>query len=207
MLNVKFPQIDSCVFIERYFIQSSPFYSTTLEDYLQIISVDKLKVVSDLTESIQAFHSNNVIHGRIKMSNIFYDKSTTRPVIIDQSQYLLTSINHSFSMIDYYTQSPVVLSGKEIDISVDIWAFLCIINYIFKGKYLFEYNNVLLLYEKTKSFKLSDLLLLLEENIKKDIYVEVEKYANHLIKTCIIIIIIIKIYKYSSLYKIFIIKK
>lgn len=122
------------------------------------------------------------------MSNIFYDKSTTRPVIIDQSQYLLTSIDHSFSMIDYFTQSPVILSGKEFDISVDIWAFLCIINYIFKSKYLFEYNTVLLLYEKTKSLKLSDLLLLLKENIKNEIYVEVEKYVDHLIKTCIIIL-------------------
>lgn len=128
------------------------------------------------------------------MSNIFYDKSTTRPVIIDQSQYLLTSIDHSFSMIDYFTQSPVILSGKEFDISVDIWAFLCIINYIFKSKYLFEYNTVLLLYEKTKSLKLSDLLLLLKESIKNEIYTEVEKYVDHLIKTCIIILAYIYIY-------------
>lgn len=183
---MKLAQIDIYDIVDGYYIQSSPFYSISLECYLQITNVDKLKVISDITESLQTLHSNNVIHGRVKMSNIFYDNSTKRPVIIDQSQYLITSVDHYFSMIDYCTQSPAVLSGKEIDKSTDIWAFLCIVNYIYKGKYLFEYKTVLLLYEKIKSLQLTDLLDLLKVNIENETYIEIEKHANHLIKECII---------------------
>lgn len=91
----------------------------------------------EIGEGLQQLHSQNIINGNLKPSNILLSDDKSHILLCD---YEINEIrNCSIENINYL--SPEELKGKELNNNSDIWSYGCIIYYyitngdvLFKGK-------------------------------------------------------------------------
>lgn len=93
-------------------------------------------ILTTIQECISVFHSNGLVFGNLKPSNIFINDDST-VFLSDYFCNILTK-NCKKSSNDLIYMSPEMLKNEELSEKSDIYSIGCIIYYLLSGKRVFE---------------------------------------------------------------------
>lgn len=136
--------------INHYLFIITPVFKMSLpelelREYLDVYG--SYHMLHNICTAIQEFHSNDLIIGNLKPSNILYD-DYSEFLISDYCKYLLmyntNDTNLTYADInDISFISPEMIKNENITKESDIWSFGCLIYYIISGgKLCFSGNTI-----------------------------------------------------------------
>lgn len=142
-----------------YYIDNKNNYVYIILEYLYGFTLDKLfgselssmsiiKIAKDICESLKYIHTNNITHGDLIMSNIFYDITNDRFKIIDfnfssdSSDYKLNGYSSPETLFSYHRMKNIDRRLSPLNwhntrrFKADIWSLGLIIYALYTKKHL-----------------------------------------------------------------------
>lgn len=108
----------------------------------------KQEYVEKLGVATLDYYEKNIMHGGIRISNIFIENDNV--ILSDPFQNLLRN-NTSLDILDLYTLSPKIIKNLE-DPDADVWAYFCLSYYIMTNKHIFISKNIIDLINEMKRY-------------------------------------------------------